>query len=402
MDQLRRQMNLNKLLDNVVQYAIDNYIFYFDSIESYYSRRKPSLKRKTNFYLIFTLLVVFTVKYGLLSLYPDKLQWTPMKDLTLMFGEQAILFHGLFFSFGLVTIMGKLVIVYYEYRSNLEIYDLFINWKARKPSYKISQQHLKKLELRTFVLYYGYIRIVGFLFKVGCTLFAVSFALATYFYCDYGNVVSLLVWTLLFLMLVNQMTIVIMAGTFLFYVPITLINYRFDELIKKLCINIKLDNGQVIEQILDTYDELIGVVKQLSGPYNMIIGLVYCLVPYLIAIELEVAKIERDDLLFKISKVAFLLLFIAGNVNAFIINQISASITVRNKSIPRYLYPIFCCRREIRIQTKLKIDSFIDRLNNEFIGFYCFNLFKFTKMAFYQYAFTISTCYFLITRVLRI
>ena len=74
MDQLRRQMNLDKLLDNVIQYGIDNYILHFDSIESYYSRREPLLKRKTNFYLIFTLLVVFTGKYGLLSLYPDKLQ----------------------------------------------------------------------------------------------------------------------------------------------------------------------------------------------------------------------------------------------------------------------------------------------------------------------------------------
>ena len=64
MDQLRRQMNLDKLFDNVIQYAIDSYIFYFDSIESYYSRREPSFKRKTNFYLTFTLLVVFTVKYG--------------------------------------------------------------------------------------------------------------------------------------------------------------------------------------------------------------------------------------------------------------------------------------------------------------------------------------------------
>ena len=213
--------------------------------------------------------------------------------------------------------------------------------------------------------------------------------------------VILLLWTVLLILLIDQMTIVILIGTFLFYVPITLINYRFDELIKKLCINIRLNHDDVIEQILKSYDELIGVVKKLSGPYNMIIGLVYCLVPYLVAIELKAAKIESDELFFTILKIGFSLLFIGGNVNAFIINQISASITVHNKSIPRYLYPIFSSQSKIRIRTKLKIDSFIDRLNTQLIGFYCFNLSKFTKMAFYEYAFIISTCYFLITRVLR-
>ena len=32
----------------------------------------------------------------------------------------------------------------------------------------------------------------------------------------------------------------------------------------------------------------------------------------------------------------------------------------------------------------MKIDSFIARLNEEYIGFYCFNLFPFTKLAYFQ------------------
>ena len=396
-----RKINPDKIFEHAVQDGIDSYVFYFDSIESYFSRREPSLKRKTHFYLTLTLLAVFTFKYGLLSLYPDKLQLTPLKDLTLMFGKQAILFHALFFCFGLLTVMAQLIMVYYENRSNLKIYDIIVDWKARKPSYKISQRHLKKLKLRIFILYYGYIRIGGFFVKLWGTLFFISLTLVTYFYCDYGYTFILLLWTVLAIKMLDQMTIVILTGTFFFYVPITLINYRFDELIKKLCIVIKLNNNYFIEQILESYDESIGVVKQLSGPYNMIIGLVYCLVPYLLAIELEVAKIESDELLVNIFKLVYFLLFIGGNINAFIINQISASITVRNKSIPRYLYPIFCSQSKIRIRTKLKIESFIDRLNTQFIGFYCFNLFKFTKMAFYQYAITISTSYFLITSILQ-
>ena len=47
---------------------------------------------------------------------------------------------------------------------------------------------------------------------------------------------------------------------------------------------------------------LIKDIEQLSGAYNMIIGLVYCFVPYLIAINVELIKINRNDILFKITK----------------------------------------------------------------------------------------------------
>ena len=91
--------------------------------------------------------------------------------------------------------------------------------------------------------------------------------------------------------------------TFLFYGPIMLLNYKFDELIQALRVSIRWNKQQHIDQVLHSYNELIDVVLQLSGPYNMIIGLVYCLVPYIIAISLELTKLSRDDLLFTLLKI---------------------------------------------------------------------------------------------------
>ena len=399
MDQLLSKINFDKTLDKVIGYAIDGYIFYYDSIDSYFSRKEPTLWRKTKFYLTFLLLAIFNVKYGLLSLYPDQLQWTPLKDATMIFGKQANLVQAVLFSLGMVTLLGKLVMVYYEGRKNLKVYDLIVGWKARKPSYQISNHHLKKITLRSFILYYGYIRILGSIAYFILISIVISITIVAYLYHDYGNVIILWFWSFIVITTFNQIKIVILIGTFLFYVPISIINYRFDELIKNLRVSIRWNNEQSLHQLLANYDEAIAIVQQLSGPYNMIIGLVYCLVPYVIAISLELTKIDRDDLLFQLLKLAFLTLFILTNVNAFIINQISASITVRNKSIPRYLYPVFTKRGNARIRMKLELESFIARLNTEYIGYYCLNLFKFTKMAFYQYAFSVSTCYFLIANV---
>ena len=211
---------------------------------------------------------------------------------------------------------------------------------------------------------------------------AIWMTIETYHYYDYGNVITLLLWTVLFMIGANQITIIVFYGPFWFYLPITVLNYRFYELIDKLRVSIRWNNIKAIHKIVESYDQLISDCKQLSGPYNMIIGLVYCLNPYIINLFFKLMRIERNNLFFKLLKIVFIMLFIITNINAYIMNQLSASITVRNKSIYKYLYIIFCSKRIIRIRTKLTIDSFIARLNTQFIGFYCFDLFKFTKMAF--------------------
>ena len=396
-----KRIDLNKVLDKCIGYAFDRHIFYHNSIESYYSREKPSLWRKVKFYWRFLLLIIGTIKTGLSILFPDTLLLKPLTDATILFGKQSILLNASIIGLCLVTLLAKLVIGYYEKEKNLKVFDIVYDLKARKQKYQMSQKHIKKITLRTWFIYYGYIRITGSIALFFCILGGISVTIATYLYSDYGNVFTLWMWTIIFIIACNQMFIIVLYGSFWFYVPITLLNYRFDELIDKLRVSIRWNNTEAIHRLIESYDQLISDCKQLSGPYNMIIGLVYCIVPYIIANFVELIKIERNDLLFQFVKTIFFLIFILTNINAFIINQLSASITVRNKSIHKYLYPMFCSKMKIRIRTKLTIDSFIARLNTQFIGFYCFNLFPFTKRVFYEYALIVSTCYILITNIIN-
>ena len=84
MNQLLQE--IDKILYDYVQYLIDCYILYYDSIDNYHSRKEPSKYRKIMFYLTFVLITSVIVKYGLLLIYPDKLMWTPLKDCTMVFG----------------------------------------------------------------------------------------------------------------------------------------------------------------------------------------------------------------------------------------------------------------------------------------------------------------------------
>ena len=141
--------------------TLNRNMIYYDSIESYFSRKEPTLWRKIKFYSRFLILVIYTVKYGLLLLYPCTLQWTLLKDASIIFGKQANLPHALFFSIGMVTLMGKLVFAYYESRKNLYLFNFYIDSKSRKPLYQTSEKHLKMITLRGIIIYYGLIRIIG-------------------------------------------------------------------------------------------------------------------------------------------------------------------------------------------------------------------------------------------------
>ena len=384
-----------------MQFIVNRNMSYYDSSDSYFSGKKPTLSRRIKFYLRFLILVIYTVKYGLLLLYPDKLQWTLLKDATIIFGEQADLVQAMMFSIGMLTLMSKFVFAYYESRKNLYLFNVYVDWKAGKPIYQISEKHMKKLTLKAFIIYYGFIRIAasyGFFFTILTTLWA---TIVTYLYLDYGNVIILCFWTIIVIMACNETIFTLAVSTYFFSIPITRLNYLFDELIDKLRVAIRWNNERRLHQVLQSYDQLIDVIQQLSGPYNMSVGLVYCLVPYFISIIIELMRIKRNDLLFIWLRMAFLALFIATNITVFIINQISASITVRNKPIPRHLYPMFFNGRQRKLEIKVKFDSFIARLNNQFIGYYCLNLFKFTKMVYYQYVLSVSSSYILITDILK-
>ena len=77
--------------------------------------------------------------------------------------------------------------------------------------------------------------------------------------------------------------------------------------------------------------------------------------------------------------------------------------TKLNQTLPKYLYSIFHEKQFTRFQhritfnlnynfgqlsdimVRIKIDSFIARLNEEFVGFYCFNSFIITKLTFFEH-----------------
>ena len=99
-------------------------------------------------------------------------------------------------------------------------------------------------------MYYGIIRIVSSIGFLGVILMISWATITLYLYLDYGNVIILCFWTIIAIIGSNEAIFILAMPTFFFSIPITHLNYLFDELIEKLRVAIRWNNEQRFHQVL--------------------------------------------------------------------------------------------------------------------------------------------------------
>ena len=184
----------------------------------------------------------------------------------------------------------------------------------------------------------------------------------------------------------NVMEIALVGGLSFFYV-MSMLHLRYKELIHLLKVN-KVAGFLKVNQL---YNQLVIEIKLCRRILNPIIGIIYLFVPLPIGFASQL--VLQDNWLAKI--LALIGLFICLSSN-FLIYYMASSICLMNKVILKLLYPIQFDKKPKTIRMRLKIDSFIDRLNEEFVGFYCLYAMKFNRKTFYKYIIGISVTYILI------
>ena len=342
---------MDKVFDKPLKYMIKTHLLYHNSIDDYFGRKEPSMKRWLKYWSKNLLLIAMIVRFGLLSLLPNLNEHHILRDGGIVFGDQAHIFYLFGFILYSVTLCVKLSIFYCEstyYKMNFLV--LLTDYQAQTPFYKLNLKHLKSIKNKSDLIYYICMRgLTRFTWITGLT---VAFVCSVYAQVNLEvNVIFFWLTFLLFIPAFFEIISPICSTLFIFYLPILIINYKLDELINLLKFSIRLRNDKGINVFLSSYHHLTIIIKQISGLYNFGIGIVYCIVSYLIALTLQIAQIERDDLIFISIKYLFYYVFILGNFIAYLINRISASITVRNKQ----LFLDFCSRFSFRI-TVLEIE----------------------------------------------
>ena len=232
------------------------------------------------------------------------------------------------------------------------------------------------------------------------------------------SMINLLFTICLAKVFLEQMNITITGGLVILFVCIKFIIFKLDEIVLEIKINTLSCNKVKLYKLIILYNELTMVVHLIQGPISIVIGTIYIMSPSIMTFAIEIVKWQDNGIGQLISQIALTFVILFGAIYVLILNSTCAIITDMNKSIAKTLYSIFIdsnrvlfhrrldlghtnfntCKvtSSIDVWIKIKIDSFIARIDEQYIGFYCFNMFEFTKLEFYQYNIGLVTSYILI------
>ena len=146
------------------------------------------------------------------------------------------------------------------------------------------------------------------------------------------------------------------------------------------------------------YKDLSHLIERLGPFNNMVIGTFY----YAGSMSLIIRFNMYDNRLELWKRIAIAVSTALGFLMIYLVNLLVSCIPKMNMTIPKLIYPFFYNNKHFRnVRTLIKLDDFVSLLNERYIGFYCFNMFRFTKLAFYQFLFGLSTTYLLYLSLIK-
>ena len=165
---------------------------------------------------------------------------------------------------------------------------------------------------------------------------------------------------------------------------------RFKELFHLIRVN----KANCLYKVTLLYNQLIMDIKMAGSLLNVIISVIYLSNSFVIGILWQIAFHHNG--LTRI--IALFVLFFTCYFH-YTMYWMASSICMMNMIIVKLLYSIqFDEARNTRLTrlTRCKIDSFVARLNNEFVGFRCLYSIKFTKLSFFKYILGLCSTYILL------
>jgi hypothetical protein len=182
------------------------------------------------------------------------------RDTVIVLVDQARLLYMWFFSLALVAFTAKITVFYCESTYKMEILDLLSDYQAQSPFYKLNMKHRKSIKSKVFIMYNLFLRGFGTMTTV--IFNGMILSLAIYVQVNF-KVNPVIYWPTILLLLICTIDAMSMclAAPFLVTLPISIVNYKLDELANMLKWNIKLNNHQGIAYFLSSYNNLTIIIN---------------------------------------------------------------------------------------------------------------------------------------------
>ena len=383
-----------KTLQNYEKMVTSNYVIYHKSFGSYCQDKKTSNKRMFFYWFFWILNLFHLIEFFICLKSPNESTRTNVGFPIMVFTNQIQMIYMAEFLTTLFVLFGKMNVLKLEHNRRFHILTLLNYWQTNPDLFDLNPVNTKKLIVRSVFVFWAVKWTRTFI--IGITdCFIIYYAIIAYMYHNF-HLVDLIVHTMALLIWIANTVNFAYICLFCVFAPITMLNYKFDEILKSLRINIRWNNTNKTMEFIEQHQQTTQLLNDLAVLYSTILGTIYIVLPYIMSVAIKLFVMPGFNLFLRLIMIC---IFVSNIIFIYLFNYIFASITVRNRDAPKYLYFYFFRSTKLRITTRLKIEEFLVRLNNEFIGVYCLNMFKFTKMSFYQYFMSVSSAYILISKL---
>ena len=382
-----------KTLHSYENMMTSNHVIYHNSYVSYCNHEKTSTKRLIVYWLFWLLNLIHLVEFFICIISSNQTIHNTISYPVIVMTDHYKIVHILMLSLALDMFLGKIFIFSLERNRRAHILTLLHSWQTNpRHLFGLNKVNTNKLIIRSQLVYWTihYLKTSAIVIMNAIILY--YSVKAAYLYHNY-HLAHISLHTIIVLIWFRDMLNFAFVSFFSLVMPITMINYKFDEILKALRVNIRWNNATKIIQSIEQHDKTTRLLNELGDMYSRILFVFYMMWPYTLSAIIKLLLVPSLNKYFKVS---IIFIVVIMTIVIYFFNYICASITVRNKNAPKYLYSKFIRSNKLRISIKMKIEAFLLRLITDFIGIYCLNMFKFTKLTFYQYFMTISSAYVLI------
>ena len=388
---LKNQINIYNMsiCPIVCQYFADSHLVISSNFEQMINNGNVTFGRRMRYYAYFAIHLLVMIKYAILATHDDPYTIALLGE-TLHVLTNNYLFSIHCFTMQMAIVPAKLTIRYYgdHYFANM-----LVNISRLDTSLAFSRINNRKLTTEIWLksklfnkLMFPIKWIVISAAMLYCSILAYTNSPIPI------NLVSLTFNSIIQCLWMINVTEICFCAGICFFLTLSMAQLRYKELI--YMVKVKKVAGLI--KVSHLYNQLVIDIEVCRRLFDPIIGIIYLTLPFPIGFLIQV--ILDGNWMARVLAVIAVLLGCSTNFSMY---YMVSSICPMNKKIVKLLIPIQFEKRPKTRQMKLKIDSLIARLNEEFVGFYCLYAMKFTRKSFYQYIIGISTTYFLVSGLIN-
>ena len=202
--------------------------------------------------------------------------------------------------------------------------------------------------------------------------------------------ICLFVWSLQFYCIVT-------AGFVAWSVPLFYLKFKFKEICAIIDICVKHNNIRALKNVIWQHNIVSAQIHYIDGVFRFVVFILYYVGSPALMLLLylshspETTKFLRPVFIFILSIVYFVVFYL--NLTS---SQISHAAVMPRNSMYKLLIS-----GKLKINERIKIMQFIEKLSGPDIGFHCWNLFPMNNYTFYQYVANCVLTYLLILGLIK-